>query len=149
MSTAPVSVQKPDPAVIFEALNAYQKSAALKAAIELDLFTALSGGKKTASELAASISAAERGVRILCDYLVIQNLLSKEGDRYSLTSTSATFLDRNSPACFGSVVGFMLDPRLTSAYVDLAQIIRAGLPDGGTVSHDNRSGWNSRRTWRR
>ena len=70
MSTAPVSAQKPDPAVIFDALNAYQRSAALKAAIELDLFTALSGGK-TASEVAASIGATARGVRILCDYLVI------------------------------------------------------------------------------
>ena len=137
MSTAPVSAQKPDPAVIFDALNAYQRSAGLKAAIELDLFTALSGGQKTASEVAANISATERGVRILCDYLVIQNLLSKEGDRYSLTGTSATFLDRNSPACFGSVAAFMLDPRLTAPYGDLAQIVRSGFPDGGTVSHDN------------
>jgi ubiquinone/menaquinone biosynthesis C-methylase UbiE len=76
-------------------------------------------------------------VRILCDYLVIQHLLSKEGDRYSLTIDSATFLDRKSPACFGSVIGFMLDPRLTAPYADLAQIVRAGLPSEGTVSHEN------------
>jgi 2-polyprenyl-3-methyl-5-hydroxy-6-metoxy-1,4-benzoquinol methylase len=137
MSIAPVSVQKPDPAVIFEALNAYQRSAALKAAIELDIFTRISRGSQTASELAQTIGATERGVRILCDYLVLQNLLSKESDRYALTINSATFLDRNSPACFGGAIGFMLDPRLTAGYADLTQIVRAGLPNGGTISHDN------------
>jgi hypothetical protein len=137
MSTAPISAPKPDPAVIFEALNAYQRSAALKAAIELDLFTQISRGSHTAKEIAQDIGATERGVRILCDYLVIQNLLSKEGDRYSLTINSATFLDRNSPAFFGTVIGFMLDPRLTAAYSDLAQIVRAGMPNDGTVSHEN------------
>ena len=137
MSTAPVSAQKPDPAVIFDALNAYQRSAALKAAIELDIFTGISRGKHTASELAQTIGATERGVRILCDYLVLQNLLSKEANRYSNTGNSAMFLDRNSPACFASAAGFMLDPRLTAGYTDLAQVVRTGLPDGGTVSHDN------------
>jgi SAM-dependent methyltransferase len=137
MSTVPVSAQKPDPAVIFEALNAYQRSAALKAAIELDIFTVISRGNHTASELAQTIGATERGIRILCDYLVLQNLLSKEGDRYSNTINSATFLDRNSPACFASAAGFMLDPRLAAGYADLAQVVRTGLPDGGTVSHDN------------
>src|SRR5579883_2433356 len=137
MSTAPVSAQTPDPAVIFDALNAYQRSAALKAAIELDLFTTISGGKKTVKEVAASIASTERGVRILCDFLVIQNLLSKESDRYSLTINSAMFLDRNSPACFGSAAGFLLDPRLIAGYADLAQIVRAGLPDNGAVSYDN------------
>jgi 2-polyprenyl-3-methyl-5-hydroxy-6-metoxy-1,4-benzoquinol methylase len=137
MPTAPVSAQKPDPAVIFDTLNAYQRSAALKAAIELDVFTTLSGGKKTAEEIAAAIGATERGVRILCDYLVIHNLLVKEDGRYSPTVTSATFLDRNSPACFGTAIRFMLDPRVTAPYSDLAQIVRAGLPDEGTVSHEN------------
>jgi 2-polyprenyl-3-methyl-5-hydroxy-6-metoxy-1,4-benzoquinol methylase len=137
MSTAPISASKPDPAVIFDLMNAYQRSAAMKAAIELDLFSAISPGNRTAKEIAASIGATERGVRILCDYLVINNLLLKERDRYSLGINAATFLDRNSPACFASAIKFLQDPRLAARFDNLAQTIRAGLPDEGTVSHEN------------
>lgn len=137
MSTAPVSAQKPDPAVIFDLMNAYQRSAAVKAAIELDLFTAISPGNRTVKEIAASIGATERGVRILCDYLVINNLLLKEGDRYSLGINATIFLDRNSPACFASAIKFLQDPRIATRFDNLAQTIRAGLPDEGSVSHEN------------
>ena len=109
----------------------------MKAAIELDLFSAISSGSRTAKEIAASIGATERGVRILCDYLVINNLLLKEGDRYSLGINAATFLDRNSQACFASAIKFLQDPRLAARFDNLAQTIRAGLPDEGTVSHEN------------
>jgi 2-polyprenyl-3-methyl-5-hydroxy-6-metoxy-1,4-benzoquinol methylase len=50
---------------------------------------------------------------------------------------AATFLDRNSPACFGSAVKFLQDPRLAARFDNLAQIIRSGMPDEGTVSHEN------------
>jgi 2-polyprenyl-3-methyl-5-hydroxy-6-metoxy-1,4-benzoquinol methylase len=137
MSTAPVSASKPDPAVIFDLMNAYQRSAAMKAAIELDLFSAISTGSATAKEIAANIGATERGVRILCDYLVINNLLLKEGNRYSLGINAATFLDRNSPACFASAIKFLQDPRLAARFDNLAQTVRTGLQDEGTVSHEN------------
>jgi ubiquinone/menaquinone biosynthesis C-methylase UbiE len=130
----------PNPAVIFDTINAYQKSAALAAAIELDVFTEIAKGNQTADAIAAAVSASSRGVRILCDYLVICGFLTKEGTKYSLTLDSATFLDRNSPAYFGSAARFMLDPRLTAPYKDLTEVVRRGrttLPDEGTVSHDN------------
>ena len=140
MSTPSTSSREPNPAIIFDTLAAYQRSAALKAAIELDLFTAIARGSRTAEDIAAVISASPRGVRILCDFLTISGFLSKEGAQYSLSPDSALFLDRSSPAYLGSVAFFMLDPRLIAPYSDLAQVVRSGrttLPDQGTVSSDN------------
>ena len=97
MST-PGSAQQPSPERFFEVMNAYQQTAALKAAIELDLFTAIGEGAETAPALAQRCRASERGTRILCDYLVAIGFLSKDGSRYSLTADSAMFLDRRSPA---------------------------------------------------
>ena len=92
MSTAPHSVQQqPNPANIFEALNAYQRSFALKAAVELDLFTVVGLGNNTVEQIAAVTQASERGIRIPCDFLTIGGFLRKHGKQYSLTIDSAAF----------------------------------------------------------
>lgn len=140
MTNAAQPANEPNPGTIFDALNAYQRSAALKAAIELDIFTQLSGAGKSAEAIAAATNASLRGIRILCDYLAIGGFLAKHGTEYSLTSDSAAFLDRNSPAYFGSTIHFLLDPRLISPYLHLTDVVRSGrttLPDEGTVSPEN------------
>ena len=140
MSTATSTNREPNPAIIFETLNAYQRSSALKAAIELDVFSKIAEGNRSADAIAKAAGASSRGIRILCDYLVIIGFLSKDKDEYSLTVDSALFLDRKSPAYFGSTVHFLLDPRLTAPFLDLAEVVRSGrttLPEEGTVSHDN------------
>ena len=67
----------PNPMKIFDALNAYQQTMGIKGAVELDLFTHIADGADTAAELAKRCNAAERGVRILCDFLTINGLLTK------------------------------------------------------------------------
>ena len=106
----------PSPERIFESLNAFQRSAALEAAIELDLFTAIaaegSGGAAAATPEAlarACGGASPRGVRILCDYLLVAGFLTKDGSGYRLTPDVAAFLDRRSPAYMGSAVEFLND----------------------------------------
>ncbi len=59
----------PSPELIFDTLNAYQKTAALRGAIELDLFTAIGEGATSAADLAGKLKVPERGARILSDYL--------------------------------------------------------------------------------
>ena len=140
MTSASTPAHEPDPGLIFETLNAYQRSAALKAAIELDVFSEIARGNRDAGSLAQAVKASDRGIRILCDYLTIGGFLLKEGSEYSLTPDSAMFLDRKSPAYFGSTAEFLLDPRLISPYLNLAQVVRDGrttMPEEGTVSHDN------------
>ena len=117
-------------------MNAFHKSAALKAAVELDVFTAIADGVATPAGLAAKCGAAERGVRILCDYLVVQGFLSKAGDAYGLTPVSSTFLSKRSPAYMGSAVEFLMSPVLNAGFADLAGAVRRG---GTTIPQQERS----------
>lgn len=132
--------EQPSPELFFETINAYQRTATIKAAVELDVFTALGEGLKTSQELAARCNASERGMRILCDYLVMHGFLSKKEKSYGLTSDSALFLDRQSPAFMGGVIEFMLSPMLTSGFEDIGAAIRKGgtvIPEGGAVAPEN------------
>jgi len=131
---------QPSPELFFQTVNAYQRTAAIKAALELDVFTAIGEGARTARELAARCETAERGMRILCDYLVVMGFLTKEGGSYGLTQDSAVFLDRRSQAYMGGVTEFMLSPVLTGGFEDLAAVVRRGttaMPEGGTVAPEN------------
>jgi ubiquinone/menaquinone biosynthesis C-methylase UbiE len=136
MATQPQALP-PDPTAIFDALNAYQRSAALKAAIELEVFTGIGEGNASAQSLAKRCDASERGIRILCDYLTIQGFLAKQDHQYSLTPTSAAFLDRRSPKYLGSIARFLNLPALVERYQDLATIVRSG---DTRVSEDGSSG---------
>ena len=140
MSAINSSTRQPNPGIIFDNINAYQRSAALKAAIELDIFSEIARGSGSADTIAHAVKASARGIRILCDYLVINGFLHKNGQGYELTVDSAMFLDRASPAYFGSVASFLLNPGLLAPYLNLVDVVRSGtttLPDEGTVSHDN------------
>ncbi len=103
----PSTTNRPTPERIFGLMNAFQQTAALKSGIELDVFTAIGAGANTPALLATKISASERGLRILCDYLTIMGLITKENGRYALTEESALFLDRRSPASLTAVTGFL------------------------------------------
>ncbi len=83
------SGRSPSPEKTFGAFRSYQKTAALKGAIELDLFTAVDEGHDSVVSLADHCRASLRGIRILCDFLVITEFLTKENDRYALTPESA------------------------------------------------------------
>ena len=140
MSDTGMSATQPNPGIIFETINAYQRSAALQAGIELDLFSEIGRGTNSVDALGRALKASPRGVRILCDYLVVQGFLTKGSSGYGLTIDSGMFLDRGSPAYFGSVATFLLDPRLTAPFASLAEVVRTGtttLPGEGTVSADN------------
>jgi len=138
MSSAPS--QQPSPQLFFQTINAYQRTESLKAAIELEVFTAIGEGNTTTGEIAKRCAAAERGIRILCDYLTIMGMLSKENDRYSLTPDSAFFLDKRSPAYLGGTTEFLCSPMLTDGSKNLAEAVRRGgttMPDDGTIGPEN------------
>src|ERR1700758_891598 len=63
--------QQPTPERFFNAINAYEQTEAMKAAVELEIFTAIDEGNTTAATIAKRCEAAERGVRTLCDFLTI------------------------------------------------------------------------------
>jgi 2-polyprenyl-3-methyl-5-hydroxy-6-metoxy-1,4-benzoquinol methylase len=139
MSTQQQASQ-PDPTMILETANAFQRTFALKAAIELDVFTAVAEGKSTVELLARRCQASERGIRILCDYLTILGFLAKQGHEYSLTPVSATYLDRRSTTYFGTITRFVNSPLILKDFENLASAVRAGgmtLGEDGSFGHDN------------
>ena len=130
----------PSPALVFDTLFAYQRTAALCAAIELDLFRAIGEGPGDLTSIARRCSASERGTRILCDFLTIIGLLSKEDGAYAHTTTSAIFLDPRSPACVASTARFLGNPGIREPFDRLAEVVRNGrtvLPGQGTVEPEN------------
>ena len=121
--------QEPTPERFFDTINAYQQTASLKAAIDLDVFTAVGEGKTTAAAIAERCAASERGVRILCDYLTVMGFLKKDGSQYALSPDAAMFLDRRSPACIAGTTAFLSSSHVTDGFKDLAAVVRKG----GTV----------------
>jgi SAM-dependent methyltransferase len=129
-----------NPGLVFEMVQAHQRTAALKAAIDLDVFRAVGEGPGDAASIARHCSASERGIRILCDFLTINGVLVKEDGYYRHTPSSAAFLDPRSPACMASIAQFLSNPALREPYDHLAEIVRAGrttLPGDGTVEPEN------------
>jgi ubiquinone/menaquinone biosynthesis C-methylase UbiE len=134
------AAQQPSPQLFFQTANSYQHTEALKAAVELEVFTAIGEHNETAADIARRCNASERGIRILCDYLCIMGFLKKDAQQYSLTLDSAVFLDRNSPAYLGGALEFLAAPGLIDGFRNIAESVRKGgtiLPDEGTVTPDN------------
>ena len=134
------AAQQPTPQLFFQTANSYQRTEALKAAVELEVFTAIGEGRETVPEIAKRCQTSERGMRILCDFLCIMALLNKDGQRYSLTLDSAVFLNGNSPAYLGGTLEFLLSPELTAGFKNIAEAVRKGgtiMPDEGTVTAEN------------
>src|SRR5580693_238584 len=110
MQTGTAEERPLTPDLYFEMLNGHQRTAALRTALDLDLFRAIGEGPGDVASLARQCSASERGIRILCDFLTIMGFLSKQEGSYRHTPTSAAFLDPRSPACVASIARFLGNP---------------------------------------
>lgn len=118
--------QQPSPFRLFQAINAFHLTEAIRSAIELDVFTAIGAGHSTTAGLARQCGISERGARILCDFLVVHGFLTKSGQEYALTDDSAMFLDRKSPAFMGSCTRFLLNDSLRKHLLALSDAVRYG-----------------------
>lgn len=130
----------PSPALVFELLNSYQKTEALRAAIELGIFEELGNGPATAAQLAERCSASLRGTRILCDFLTVCGLIEKINGEYHHSTTSSLFLDPRSPACIASTARFLGLPEMREPFKHLADVVRNGrttMEGEGTVAPEN------------
>ena len=140
MQAGSTAAQPLNPGLVFDMVQSHQRTAALKAAIDLDVFRAVGKGPGDVASIARHCSSSERGIRILCDFLVINGVLAKEDGHYKHTPSSATFLDPASPASMASVASFLSESALMQSDAQLAEIVRAGrthLPGSGTVEPEN------------
>jgi SAM-dependent methyltransferase len=124
--TTPALHEQPTPERFINAVNAYEQTEAIKAAIELEIFTAIGEGNTTTATIAKRCKAAERGVPTLCDFLTIHGFLAKEGADYLLAPDSALFLNRRSPAYIGAAIEFLLTRRVHEGHARLTEAVRRG-----------------------
>jgi len=120
------SAEQPNPQLVWDALNAHQKTAALRAAIELDVFTKIGEGAHDVAGIANRCGASTRGIRILCDYLALNGFLKKHEEKYELTPTSAILLNSHSPASMSSVIHFLNSPQVMAGFANLTETVRKG-----------------------
>lgn len=128
------------PNLFFETVKAYQRTAALKSAIELNLFTAIANGHTSSEQLAKQCHASERGIRILCDYLTVAGFLTKSVETYHLTPDTHTYLNAHSPEYLGSATDYLLSAPMQTAFQNLTTAVRQGgtaLPQDGMLSPDH------------
>ena len=124
------------PELLLDTVLGHFRSSAIKAAIELDVFTAIAEGAEDSAEIGKRTGAAERGIQALADFLTVMGFLEKAGGRYRLTPSSAVFLDRRSPAFLGDIHRFLAAPEIIGLTLsDPAAFVR----NGGAIGLANRA----------
>jgi SAM-dependent methyltransferase len=103
----------------------FYKTAVLKAAIELEIFTRIAEGHRTVPALARIGGLSERGTRMLLDALCFSGLLSRDRTEYKLSPTADAFLVKGKPSYFGDAAlgNFAWDAR-----GQLSKMVRTGKP---------------------
>ncbi len=104
--------------------NGYRDAQVLLAANRLGVFPLLEHGPKTIAEMAQSLQATERGLRILCDALVALTLLQKTGDRYENGEAVKQCLLPSSPSPKTSIL--LHNARLYERWGKLYRVIKTG-----------------------
>jgi len=115
-----------NPAWLIEEFRAFERSLALRTALEMDLFTRIGGGDNTVRALSTACGASQRGVRALCDYLAIHGHLVKRGARYRLPLHTRLYLTTTSPAFLGSAARFLADDATVAAFCRLRKTVERG-----------------------
>jgi SAM-dependent methyltransferase len=128
MTTSPHDTA-PDPGRIIAMMTAFEQTAALSAAIGLGLFSAIAKGAVSVEALSTACVASPRGVRILCDALVVYGLLTKADGAYGLTPDAAAFLDEAKPTYIGAAAQFLASPeKIALCFDDSVGWARRGGP---------------------
>jgi predicted O-methyltransferase YrrM len=113
----------------------FMASKTLLSAVELDLFTLVAAGPKTAAQIGDRLSLHPRSLRDFLDALVAMKLLDREGDgpssTYRNTKDAAFFLDKNSPAYLGGILE-MANARLYPFWANLTEGLKTGEPQNET-----------------
>ena len=129
----------PSPLLFLETAFAIQRTCSIRAAVDLEVFTAIKEGHDTTPALADRCGASERGMRMLVDYLVMLGFLTKSENTYALTKDSEVFLVKTSPAYFGGALEFLLSPTLFDGFSHLTEAVRKGgtvMDDQGTIAEE-------------
>ena len=113
----------------------FQPSRIFLTAVELDVFTHVGHGSRSASEVAGSLGASLRGTEILLNSLAGLGLLSKSQGRFSNTPLTLRFLVAGAPDY--ALTGFKHSANLWRAWSNLTEVVKTGRVDRPPMSDED------------
>lgn len=123
-----------NPVPLLEMMFAYQKTAILKAALELGIFDQLAGGPSAAEDIAGALSLDSRAARVLLNAMIVTGLLERpEPGSYRLSGLSSRFLVRGRAGYLGNMINVLASSWEWQAMSRLADAVRKG----GSVAEEN------------
>lgn len=126
-----------NPAPLIELATAYWGSAALIAAVRLDLFTHLARGPAEAAAVAAAAGADPVATDALLTALVALGLVGKDGDRYHNAPLADAYLVEGRPGALGAALRYNGDNYPLWAELDtIVKQGRAAAPPGQYLGDD-------------
>ncbi len=106
----------------------YAPSLVLEAALQHRVFDVLNESAKTVEQVSEATGASVRGLRAIMNTLVSLSLLAKdEGQRYSLTPESSTFLVSTKPSFLGGLLHHTIR-EILQQWINLPDIVQTGKP---------------------
>jgi hypothetical protein len=131
----------PNPALLMRLALAHRSSMALFAAAELDVFTPLSQGARSAAEVARACGSQPEPTRMLLDACAAEGLLTRSGGLFQNTPIAEAYLVKGRPAYIAHGLKFAED--LYPAWGRLADTVRTGRP---AMAHDTVLGEDKEKT---
>jgi ubiquinone/menaquinone biosynthesis C-methylase UbiE len=127
------------PARLNEDLWSAWTSLAIVAAVELDLFSVMASGNRTADEIGEATGASAKGVARLLDALTALKYVRKSKDRYSLEPVADTYLVKGRPLFMEGV------PEITRGlmmmWTTLAEAVKKGSSAMSGMSEEQARGF--------
>jgi SAM-dependent methyltransferase len=114
------------PEQVMAMLQGFMGSAALKAGLDLEVFTHITKGNDTAEKLAAAKGVTPRAIRILCDALTAFGVLQKSDGHYSVPPVAQMLLVKGSPAYLGAMSRITASKMIWDEASRLTDIVKAG-----------------------
>jgi hypothetical protein len=118
---------------IFELGHAFRKAKVLLSAVELDVFTVLSGDELDLETLRTRTGVARRGARDFFDALVSLGLLQRNAEaRYSNTKDASLYLDANKTTYIGQELLYFSE-RMYPHWQFLTPALKSGKPQSANA----------------
>lgn len=123
----------PDPSLIMQLATGYWASATLLAANDLNVFTALANGPRSAADLATELRTNPDALERLLNACTALGLLAKQQNQFALTPAAAAFLVVGRPGYLGSALRWSLAQY--PHWGQLARAVRTGQPVAEPAQH--------------
>ena len=122
-----------NPGELLEISGFFWKTCVLHTAVKMDLFTIIGDGRRTADEIAQKADGVVNGVARLLNALVAMELLEKQNETYTNTSSGRELLAKDSPGYLGHII--MHHHHLLESWSKLDQAVKSGLPQRARSSY--------------